>query len=171
MDDFGSVRQPSDGASVVAVQIKNPEDQDGAKSEAGLLTICKPTRGEKMVKRAAPVRRIERTVPRAQGQCRPKRGPETWRGARGQRTGIAGALGRFFFKVLHQMKRHGRLSGWARTGRLSLTRVGKCGGTHSVRGYARGWVSERVYKQQCRRRFQPAAAFDGYLRPEKKPGG
>ena len=56
---------PSDGASIVAGQIKSPGDQDGAKSEAGLLTICKPTRGEKMVKRAAPVRRIERIVSRA----------------------------------------------------------------------------------------------------------
>jgi hypothetical protein len=67
IDYSGSVRQPSDGASVVAGQIKSPGDQDGAKSEAGLLTICKLTRGEKMVKRAAPIRRSECTVPHTQG--------------------------------------------------------------------------------------------------------
>jgi hypothetical protein len=83
MDDFGSGRQPNDGASVVAGQIKSPGDQDGAKSEAGLLTICKPTRGEKMVKRAAPVRRIECTVPRVQVQCRPKKRPRSLEGRAG----------------------------------------------------------------------------------------
>ena len=34
------------GASIAAGQTKSPGDQDGAKSEAGLLTICNPTRSE-----------------------------------------------------------------------------------------------------------------------------
>jgi hypothetical protein len=40
--------------------------------------------------------------------------------------------------------------GMARTAAgCPLTRAGKCGGVrHSVRGDARGWVSERIYKEQ-----------------------
>jgi hypothetical protein len=46
--------------NIAARQTKSPGDQDGAKSEAGLLTICKPT--HKGVPLAASDRRIGRHI-------------------------------------------------------------------------------------------------------------